>query len=263
MAAAWAAADPPKAALMAGFRALYHLRFDEARSVFRRWQQERGADPMGFAAEAASHLFEEFEHHGVLTTEFFLDDKRLLGGILGTADPGRTKAFEAAKTRAQALADDQLKKNPRDADAILAHLLAAGMSADYSTLIAKRQIESLRQIRVADRYGRLLVNVAPERGDGYMAMGAASYIIACLPAYKRAVLWMGGVQGDKQRGIGELERAAKTGTYLAAYAKVMLALVMVREKQLDRARTLLRELTQEFPDSPVFARERAKIEAMR
>lgn len=249
--------------LIAGFRALYHLRFDEARAAFRRWQQDRGADPMGYAAEAASHLFEEFERHGVLTTEFFLDDDRLLGGIKGKADPARTAAFEKANDRARALAEGVVEKDPRNADALLALTLAAGLNADFSSLILKRQIDSLRQIRLAERYARRLIAVAPERGDGYMALGAASYIIACLPAYKRALLWVGGVQGDKRRGMDELERAASSGAYLAAYAKVMLALANVREKNIGRAQQLLRELTAEYPDSPLFSREFAKIQTMR
>jgi hypothetical protein len=241
--------------LVPGFHLLYHLRFADARAVFLNWQREHPKDPMGFVAEAASHLFEEFEHHGVLTTEFFLNDDLLLGGIPGTGDPARTKAFEQANARAR-----QLSSAP-EPNALLAQTLATGMAADYAALITKRQIESLRQIRAAEAFGRRLLALAPSVTDGYVALGAANYILASLPSYKRAVLWFGGMQGNKQRGIDQLTQAARGGQYLGPYAKMLLALVFTREKRYTDAVRLMRELTTEFPESPVFAREHAKIRA--
>src|SRR2546425_10820784 len=80
----------------------------------------RSDDPLGAAAEAASHLFEEFHAEGVLTSEFFLDDKRLLGGIAGKADTTRGAAFKAANRRAQGLARGRPKTKPQGADALFA-----------------------------------------------------------------------------------------------------------------------------------------------
>lgn len=237
-----------------GFNDLYHLRFAEARATFLAWQHDHPQDPMGFAAEAASHLFEEFEHHGVLTTKFFLDDDRFLGGIEGTADPTRTADFEKANGNARVLGEAHLKTDSRDPNALLAVTLAAGMRADYLSIIAKRQLDSLSQLRTAEAYAKRLLAVAPEMGDGYMALGAASYIIGSLPIYKRAVLWFGGIQGDKKRGMEQLAQAARTGTYLGPFAKVVLALALLREKRPAESQTLLRELTAAFPDSPLFAR---------
>jgi hypothetical protein len=249
------AAQSPE--LAEGYRLLYHLRFADARQFFVNWQQTHPADPLGFASEAAAHLFEEFEHHGVLTTEFFLDDDRLLGGITGTADAARTRAFEKAVERAHLIG-----KGGRDANALLALTLAAGMRADYAALITKRQIESLRQIREAEGFGSKLLLIAPHVTDGYVALGAANYILACLPSYKRALLWFGGMQGNKARGMQQLGRAAQDGLYLAPYAKVLLALASLREKRGADAARLMKELTTAFPTSPIFARERAKIERM-
>lgn len=253
------AADMP-APLLAGLYLLYDLKFQEARETFFAWQREHPQDPMGFAAEAAAHLFEEFEQHGVLTTEFFLDDDLLLGGIKGTADARRTAAFEKANELARGVGDKVLKADARDANALLALTLAAGMRADYFSIIAKRQIDSLSQVRAAETYGKRLLAIAPEMGDGYMALGAASYILGCLPFYKRTVLWFGGIQGDKRRGMDQLAQASRTGTYLAPFAKIMLALALLREKRPLESAVLLRELTSSFPESPLFARERGKIE---
>lgn len=246
--------------LSEGFHLLYDLRFTDARMIFAQWQRDHLQDPLGFIAEAASHLFEEFERDGVLTTAFFLDDDLLLGGIKGTPDPARTKAFEQANARAHSLGEAQLKKNDRDANALFAMTLAAGMEANYLCLIQKRQIDSLRQIRAADGYGQRLLAVAPKMTDAYMALGAANYILGCLPSYKRVVLWFGRLAGDKQRGMDELAQAARDSLYLGPYAKILLALANLREKRNADAKRLMAELTTDFPESPLFKRERANVD---
>lgn len=252
----------PANPLVGGFHQLYHLRFSDARVAFIAWQREHPSDPMGFIAEAASHLFEEFERDGVLTTSFFLDDDLLLGGIKGTPDASRTQAFERAKEHARSLAQPQLQRDRRDANALLALTLAAGMSANYACLIAKRQVESLGQIREAEKSAQQLLTVSPKMTDPYMALGAANYILACLPSYKRAVLWFGGLAGDKQRGMDQLAQAARDGAYLGPYAKILLALASLREKRGEDAKRLMAELTAEFPDSPLFRRERGNIDRL-
>ena len=46
--------------------------------------------------------------------------------------------------------------------------------------------------------------------------------------------------------------------YLQPYAKILLALAARREGQEDLARRLLKELTRDFPASPLFAKEYAR-----
>lgn len=244
----------------AGFRLLYELKFTEARAQFSAWQKAHPDDPLGSASEAASYLFEEFYHQGVLTSEFFLDDKRLLGGISGNPDETRRAGFAAANQRAQELARQRLRANPQDADALFALTISTGMQADYASLIEKRQFESLRLFRRAEDYAKQLLAIAPDSADAYLALGAANYILGCLPLHKRIFLWFGGIHGDKARGMQQLQMAAAHGHYLRPFAKTLLALAALREKQPERARQQLRELTSEFPRNPLFARELEKLE---
>jgi tetratricopeptide (TPR) repeat protein len=251
------ASDQPE--IDAGFHVLYELKFSEARTQFSAWQKAHPEDPLGPAAEAASYLFEEFYRQGVLTSEFFLDDKRLLGGIAGKPDEARRAAFFAANLRAQELAQRRLKANPQDADALFALTMTTGMRADYASVIEKHQLESLRLIRTAERYAKQLLAVKPDSADAYLALGAANYIIGCLPPHTRFFLWFGGIHGDKRGGMQQLTTAATRGHYLRPFAKIFLALAALREKQVELARTHLRELLAEFPENPLFARELAKV----
>ena len=98
--------------LDAGFHLLYELKPEEARNQFEAWQKSHPEDPLGSASEAAAYLFEECYRQGVLTSEFFLNDKRFLGKIPLKPDPELRAAFFAADKKAQDLAQMQLKIEP-------------------------------------------------------------------------------------------------------------------------------------------------------
>ncbi|HLJ30586.1 MAG TPA: hypothetical protein VKY85_28030 [Candidatus Angelobacter sp.] len=245
--------------LDAGFHLLYELKPAEARAHFESWQTSHPQDPLGSASEAASYLFEECYRQGVLTSNFFLDEKRFLGKVALKPDPDIRAAFFAADKRAQELAQLQLKTSPDDTNALFSMTLSAGMEADYASLIDKHQVESLKMIRDADKYAKKLLLVAPEAADAYYTLGAANYIIGSLPGLKRFALGLAGIYGDKRLGIQQLEIAAERGHYLRPFAKILLALAALREKKPAVARTQLQQLVAEFPENPLFATELAKL----
>jgi tetratricopeptide (TPR) repeat protein len=245
--------------LDAGFHLLYELKFEEARTHFEVWQKSHPDDPLGSASEAASYLFEECYRQGVLTSQFFLDDKRFLGKIPLKPDPNLRAAFFAADQQAQDLAQLRLKTNPDDPNALFAMTLSLGMQANYASLIDKHQLDSLKKVREADVYAKKLLVVAPDAADAYLGLGMANYFIGSLPGTKKFFLGFAGIHGDKQAGIGQLEIAAEHGHYLRPFAKILLALAALREKKTDVARTQLQELVAEFPENPLFASELATL----
>lgn len=253
-----AAANGP-AILNSGFRDLYELKFTEARVEFLSYQRQYPEDPVGKAAEAASYLYEEFNAKGIFTSKFFLDDNRLLNGAEGTAKENRNAAFLRADAETRELARNVLKSQPRDVHGLLALTLADGMESDYDALLVKKPAASLGLMRQAEREAHALLAVDPTQDDAYVALGASDYVIGCLPGYKRAVLWFGGIHGDRVRGMQEMERAADQGHYLRPFAQILLALACEREHQPERARELLSQLTSEFPANKRFARELALV----
>src|SRR5208283_2115564 len=242
-----------------GFHLLYELRFKEARNQFETWQRSYPEDPLGYASEAAAFLFEECYRQGVLTSEFFLDNKRFLGKIPLKPDPELRAAFFAADKQAEDLAQLRLKVNPDDTNALFAMTLSLGMQADYASLIDKHQLESLKMIGEADTYAKKLLALAPDAADAYLGLGTANYIIGSLPGLKKFLLGIAGIHGDKKVGIMQLQIAADHGHYLRPFAKILLALAALREKETEVARAQFKELVAEFPENPLFASELAKI----
>lgn len=250
------ASDPARVALLdEGFRKLYELNFIGARQDFRSYQDAQPQDPVGKAAEAASYLYEEFNAKGVFTSAFFLNDSKFLGGADGSASSNRNPDFLNSNEDARKMAKEQLKSNPQDPRALMALTLADGMESDYDALIVKKQMAALGLMRQAEADASKLLAVDPSAQDAYVALGASNYIIGCLPSFKRAFLFFGGIHGDRARGMEQMQVAADHGRYLKPFAKILLALASEREHDTVRARRLLTELTNEFPANPLFARE--------
>jgi hypothetical protein len=242
-----------------GFHLMYEQKFSEGRELFQAWRNCNPEDPLGPAAIAASYLFEEFYRQGVLSSEFFLDDKKFLRGIDGHPDAQRMRDFRQAREEAIRLAEKRLVAAHEDPQALFALTLAAGMEADALSILERKQIDSLHQIKESDNLAKRLLAQRPDAADAWLALGAANYIVGSLPGTTRFLLWFGGIHGDRQLGMEQLGKTAASGRYLRPYAKIMLALAARREKDDALARKLLGELVKEYPSSPLFAAENAKV----
>jgi len=248
----------PVPELMAGFNLLYQQKFTQARETFGDWQSHNPEEPFGEVAVAASYLFEELYRQGVLTSDFFLNEKKFLHGIDGKPDPVRMKDFREALTRARTLAKQRQKTNPKDPEALFALTLAAGMESDADAILEKKQLDGLKRMKEANEYAKQLLAQRPDAADAYVAPGIANYIIGSLNPGYRLALWFGGIHGDKKLGMEQVAKTAENGRYLRPFAKIMLALAARREKQNALAQKLLRELSEEFPSNDTFAAEYAK-----
>jgi tetratricopeptide (TPR) repeat protein len=241
-----------------GYQLLYEQKFPEARAVFVEWAEKNPTEPFGQVSIAASYLFEEFYLQRVLTSDYFLDDKRFLGGITGTPDPDRIKSFEAAAAKARALAAVRLKQNKRDPEGLYAMTLAAGMQSDADSMLLKKHYDALKHLKEANANAEPLLADHPDAYDVYVAPGIAYYVIGSLSGSARFILWFGGVHGDKALGMSKVEKTADNGNYLKPFAQILLALSARREKKTELAIKNLKRLTEEFPGNSVYEAEYAK-----
>ena len=244
--------------LASGFHFLYTQNFAEGREKFADWESQHPDEPFVQVAVAASYLFEEFYRQDVLSSDFFLNEKKFLNGIDGKPDPGRMKSFQEAIRHARKLARQRLEKNAKDPEALFALALSAGMESDAAMILKKQHLEALKRLKEANEHARQLLAQQPDANDAYVALGAANYIIGSLSGGARFMLRFGGIHGDKKLGMEQLGKTIENGRYLQPFAKILLALAARREKQNLLAQKLFHELNEEFPESALYAAEYAK-----
>jgi hypothetical protein len=252
--------NPPSAALDRGFRRLYDLDFAGGQKEFESWEKVNPENPMGPVSEAAGVLFSEFNRLGVLEAQFYEDDSIFAARKKYETDPQLRARFDQQLNRAEDLAKARLSRDGHDHDALLAMTLSNGLRSDFAALIEKRNLASLHYTKEATVWSEKLLAVDPDCYDAHLASGVSRYIIGSMAAPVRWVLRLGGVAGDKAGGIAELQTTAAKGHLLAPFARILLAIAYVREKEFPQARDLLLGLQREFPDNTLFGRELARLD---
>ncbi len=246
-----------------GFNGLYNLDFAGAQRNFASYESEHPDDPMGPVSEAAGFLFSEFNRLGVLEAQFYEDDKAFADRPKVTPDPALKQNFLKSISRAQDLAHARIAKDAKDRDALFALTLAAGLQADYYALIEKRNLPSLHFTKEASSNAQQLLAVCSNCYDALLATGFSKYIIGSMAAPIRWVLRLGGLPADKQGGIADLQTTAERGHYLKPFARILLAIAYVREKDRPRAIQLLADLRRDFPGNTLFPKEIAHLQEAR
>ena len=163
--------------------------------------------------------------------------------------------------RAEYLSHARLARDSKDRDALFALTLSSGLQADYAALIEKRNLVSLHFAKEASVSAQQLLAVCHDCYDALVATGFSKYIIGSMAAPARWILHMGGLPSDKQGGIADLQTTAEHGHYLAPFARILLSIAYVREKDKSRALQLLTSLRQEFPGNTLFPREIAHLQS--
>jgi len=247
-------------ALDRGFDGLYNLDFREAQRDFSAWETEHPDDPLGPVSQAAGFLFSEFNRLGVLEGQFYESDHTFTTRSKLSPDPALHGHFETALDQAQALAHARLARDSNDRDALFALTLASGLQADYAALIEKRNMDSLHYTKQASIWAQRLLAICNDCADVLVATGFSKYVIGSMAAPERWLLRVGGLPGDKKAGIADLQLTAEHGHYLAPFARILLAIAYVRDKDKPRALALLTSLRTQFPGNTLFPREIARLQ---
>jgi hypothetical protein len=238
---------------------LYNFDFEDAHRLLDQHQAEVPADPVGPGFEAAAYLFYELDRLAILEAEFFQDDKNISAKKKLKPDLLIRERLFAALERTEILAKRRLEENPDDVRALFALCLKEGVLTDYRALVEKKGIASLKNARVSNEHAVRLLQVQPDFYDAHLTTGVNEYLIGSLPFFVRWFVRMDGVEGSKRRAFANLELVAEKGRYLGPFAKILLSIICLREKQPERARTLLTELSTRYPENRLLRKELAKV----
>jgi len=242
-----------------GFRQMYNLDFDAAHRTFADAERQRPNDPMIPVSDAAAYLFAEFDRLHVLESELFVSDDKFENRAKQDPDPKAKQAFDAQMQAASALIETALAKNPNDPQALFAKVMEFGLIGDYTALIEKRDLKGLSYVKQGRALAERLLSLDPTCYDAYLAVGVENYLLSLKPAPVRWLLHMTGAQTDKDTGLQKLRITAAKGHYLMPYARMLLAVAALRDKQTDQARGLLEGLSREYPHNRLYASELAKL----
>ena len=255
----WAASTDPDL-LTVGYRQMYNLDFDGAHKSFQSWEQMQPDDPLGPASDAAAYLFSEFDRLHILESDLFTDNEKFERRQKPAPDPNIRNAFENELVKAEQVANQVLARWPQDSNALFAKILADGLRGDYLALIEKRNLAGLSSMKTGRTLAERLVSLDHSYYDAYLAIGIENYLLGVNPAPVRWILRLTGAETDKKNGLANLRLTAEKGHYLGPFARLLLAVAALRDKDRGTARNILASLSQEFPQNRLYQEELARIQ---
>jgi hypothetical protein len=235
-----------------GFQSMYNLDFQKAHQDFSTWEQLHPNDPLGPVSQGAGFLFGEFARLGILESQLFTSDKNFDARSKLSPDPNVRRQFYAAVDRGDQLADAALKLDAHDSNALFAKVLALGLRSDYVAMIDKQDLAALSYMKQGRILAQQLLQQKPDAYDALLAVGVENYLTGIKPIPVRWMLRLGGIKPDKEQGIKELEQTAAHGNLLKPFAKLLLAVAALRDKDNPQGCGLLHELAVAYPHNPLY-----------
>jgi hypothetical protein len=214
---------------------------------------------LGYAFRAGSLLFRELDRLKILEVEFFASNRRLLDKTALTPDPELRRKLFAALDTARSKAGARLAKDSKDRDGLYGMTLAAGLATDYLALVEKRQWGIFSYAKESHAMAVRLLHADPEFADAYLTTAMTEYFLGSVPFFVKWFLRFEQAQGSKQVAVERLERVVAKGKYLGPFAKILLAVIDLREKRPRSAEMRLVELCREFPENPLFRKELERL----
>ena len=238
---------------------MYDLKFEEAHRALEKWQETHPEDSLGPASDAAAYLFSELTRLGSLEAALFVDDNRFKNRKVLDPDPKVKTLFNDRIEKADQLADLVLQQSNTDARALLVKTLTHGLRADYVALIDGRGVKALSYTKAGRVYAERLLAADPQAFDAYLGPGVENYLLSLKPIALRVLLRLTGSEVDREAGLEKLAKTASHGYYLEPFAKLLLAVAALRDNQPEKARGILTELHERFPDNDLYTLELSRI----
>ena len=259
---AWAGvwgAEPAKVetttAVGQAFVRLYNFDFAAAHAVLDRQILADPQAPLPYSVKAAAYLFAELDRLKILQLDFFADDDRLVDRRKLTPDPKVRAAFFRAIEAARQRSSTRLASRADNREALFAQCMASGLVADYAALVERRRFGSFPLARETQVWSRKLLALDPPIYDAYLAVGTVEYVVGSLPFFVRWFIRIDQIEGSKQRAVDILQTVANRGKYYGPFARVLLAVIHLREKRPTEAERLLAALAVEFPENTLIRKE--------
>ena len=249
----------PPTAIDRAFNRIYNLDFAGAHAIIDEQIRIHPEDPLLRSVRAAACLFAEYDRLKILEFDFFADDNRVTDKKRGKPDPAVRAQIFAVTAEARKLAAVRLAANPQDRDAMFAMCMAAGVETDYTSLVEKKYFRSISLSKESQKYAHKLLALNPPFYDAYLTLGAVEYAVGSMNFFFRLFIRFDKIEGSKQKGIENLKTVVAGGRYYPPFAKMLLSVIYLREKKLQPALDLLKEVERDFPENQLFKKEVAWI----
>jgi tetratricopeptide (TPR) repeat protein len=249
-----------KPEVRAAYERFYTLDYDGALNRFQKFEQAHPDDPMAADYVLETVLFHELYNLDLLDTTLYAHDGFLTGKHQVVEDKAFSAHIEDLSGKAIQLAEERLRKNPKDVDALYARGWSKSLRATYMGLVQRSFISALRlALRARDDNDRVL-ELDPDYVDAELVVGVHQYVVGSLPLAIKMVAGLAGIHGNKEKGLAMLRHDGEHGVTTSVEARTALALFLRREAKYGEASEWNDSLKRQYPHNFLFWLESANLQ---
>ncbi len=258
-ASAWAGEASPDP-YAEGIDHYFNREFDLAVDSLRLARDREPESPHAHFLFGKALVYQELDRLGMVGTSAFHDDEEYNDFEKPKPDPVVNARIRETLERGRMLCERILETAPDNRSALhsLARILA--VRAAFELMVRKAYVKALGTGRRARSVSYRLAELHPDFVDGLLVAGLDEYILGSLPWALRALIAVSGYRGNKRKGREMVTRVATDGDVSRDEARVLLAVLLRREKRHAEAGEAFRSLAEDFPRAYTFALEAAAMD---
>jgi tetratricopeptide (TPR) repeat protein len=236
----------------------YNLDYDRAIQEFERVMERHPEDPFAVNHLLTAVLIRELYRMGAMNTGEYANDA-FIGQVHHPADPKAKEWIKQLVQRAEKLEDAELKKDPKDVDALYARGATRAQFSVYTALVERAWFSALRNAVGARHDHEKVLELNPSYTDAKLVVGTHNYVMGSLPWGVKVAVSLMGLSGSKNKGFQYLYEASRSNGETSIDAKVVLMLFLRREHRYEEAINIVRGLIPRFPQNGLFPLEEANL----
>ncbi len=242
-----------------GFDHFYNLEYPQALAAFERARETDPTSPDLHNHIAMTLVFQEMLRGGALESELVSGNNPFLRREKLEPSPETEARFFETLDRATALAEERLRADPKDSQALFALGITHGLRANWNFLVRKSWREALREATTGRKLHNRITDIEPDNVDARLMQGLHDYVVGSLPWTYRMLGFLVGIRGDRQRGIRTIQEVARNGDRNRVDAEVFLCALYRRERKPRLALPLLDDLISRFPRNYLLLFEQSEM----
>jgi len=225
----------------------YNLDHEEAQKLLRQAIALEPNDPRNHRSLASSIWLNILFRRGAVTVDHYLGSFTRSAVDLKAPPAELDAEFKKEVAKAIELAEGQVAKSPKSAEAHYELGTAVGLQASYTASVEGKLMAGFRAARRSYDETEQALDLDPAKKDAGLIVGTYRYLVSTLSFPMRWMAYVAGFGGGKERGIKMVEETARGGKENRTDAQFALVLLYNREKRYDDAMRVLADLRKEYP----------------
>lgn len=214
-----------------GINLTMNMQFEQAIAMFDSLISKDERNPAGYFYKSAVYFWMYTENYG---------------------DETLGEEFEKHSFNAVEIGEARLEENESDIDALFYLGGVYGNLGRYY-VITQNWLKAYWYGRKGKNYLEEVVEINPEYYEAYLGLGIYHYYADILPGFIKALSFLLGIEGDKAKGLEELNLAIEKGTYTKNEARFFLAMTyLFIENDYRKAQKLYKTLSEQCPQNGAF-----------